>query len=53
VPLRVGEVASSTHGWRLHVIEAAGHVPHIEQPDAFLAALRPAVESSIEKEAAA
>jgi pimeloyl-ACP methyl ester carboxylesterase len=53
VPLRVGQVASSTHGWSLHVIEDAGHVPHIEQPDAFLAALRPALESSTEKETAA
>lgn len=53
VPLRVGEVSSSTHGWRLHVIDDAGHVPHIEQPDAFVAALRPALESSTGKEAAA
>ena len=53
VPLRVGEVASSTHGWRLHVIDEAGHVPHIEQPDAFVAALRPALESLTGKEAAA
>jgi pimeloyl-ACP methyl ester carboxylesterase len=52
-PLHVGEVASSTHGWPLHVIEDAGHVPHIEQPDAFLAALRPALESLTGKEAAA
>jgi 2-hydroxymuconate-semialdehyde hydrolase len=53
VSLRVGQVASSTHGWSLHVIEDAGHVPHIEQPDAFLAALRPALESSTGKETAA
>ena len=44
VPLRVAEEATSTHGWRLHVIDDAGHVPHIEQPDTFVAALRPALE---------
>ena len=26
-------------GWPLHVIEDAGHVPHLEQPGAFLEAL--------------
>ena len=36
VPLRVGQGARSRLGWPLHVIEGAGHVPHIEQPDAFL-----------------
>jgi 2-hydroxymuconate-semialdehyde hydrolase len=53
VPPRVGEAASSMHSWPLHVIDDAGHVPHIEQPDAFLAALRPALESLTGKEAAA
>ena len=53
VSLRVAETASSTHAWALHVIAGAGHVPHIEQPDAFLAALRPALEALTEKEAAA
>ena len=41
VPLAVAEEASERLGWPLHVIDAAGHVPHIEQPDAFLGALRP------------
>lgn len=53
VPLRVGEAASSTLGWPLHVIDDAGHVPHIEQPEAFLEALRPALETLTEEEAAA
>jgi pimeloyl-ACP methyl ester carboxylesterase len=26
-------------GWPLHVVDAAGHVPHVEQPDAFMEAL--------------
>lgn len=39
VPLGLGEWANSRLGWPLHVIEDAGHVPHIEQPEAFLRAL--------------
>jgi pimeloyl-ACP methyl ester carboxylesterase len=39
VPLRIAELASAKFGWPLHVVEDAGHVPHIEQPDAFLRAL--------------
>ena len=39
VPLALAEGASARLGWPLHVIEAAGHVPHIEQSDAFLEAL--------------
>jgi pimeloyl-ACP methyl ester carboxylesterase len=35
VPLSIGEAAASRHGWPLHVIECAGHAPHVEQPDAF------------------
>lgn len=38
-PLRVGESANRTFGWPLRVIDQAGHVPHIEQPEAFLRAL--------------
>jgi 2-hydroxymuconate-semialdehyde hydrolase len=38
-PLRMAQAAHATFGWLLHVIEDAGHVPHIEQPDAFLQAL--------------
>lgn len=50
---RVAELASSTHDWPLHVIAGAGHVPHIEQPDAFLAALRPSLDALTGKETAA
>lgn len=39
VPLSVATAAAATLGWPLHVIEAAGHVPHLEQPDAFLGVL--------------
>jgi 2-hydroxymuconate-semialdehyde hydrolase len=39
VQLKVAELAAARTGWPLHVIESAGHVPHLEQPDAFLAAL--------------
>ena len=43
VPLRIAELAGSRFGWPLHVIEDAGHVPHIERPDAFLRAARAAL----------
>jgi pimeloyl-ACP methyl ester carboxylesterase len=43
VPLRIAELASSTFGWPLHVVEDAGHVPHIEQPEGFLQALSAAL----------
>ena len=36
VPLALAEEASARLGWSLQVIDDAGHVPHIEQPDAFL-----------------
>ena len=39
VPLSLAEAASRRLGWPLHIIEDAGHVPHIEQSDAFLEAL--------------
>src|SRR6266542_3043038 len=43
VPVRIAELASSKFGWPLHLVEDAGHVPHIEQPDDFLDALRAAL----------
>lgn len=46
VPLRIAELASSKFGWPLQVIDDAGHVPHIEQPEAFVAALRAALRGS-------
>jgi 2-hydroxymuconate-semialdehyde hydrolase len=39
VPLRLAEGTSARLGWPLHVIDEAGHVPHIERTDAFLDAL--------------
>ena len=39
VPLALGEAASRRLGWPLHVVEDAGHVPHVEQSEAFLEAL--------------
>ncbi len=36
VPLSVGQAAASRHGWPLHVIDGAAHVPHVEQPEAFV-----------------
>lgn len=38
-PLATGERLRSTLGWPLHVTEDAGHLPHLEQPDAFVDAL--------------
>jgi pimeloyl-ACP methyl ester carboxylesterase len=39
VPLRLAEGASDRLGWPLRVVDDAGHVPHVEQPEAFLRAL--------------
>jgi 2-hydroxymuconate-semialdehyde hydrolase len=39
VPIAVAEEANGTLRVPLHVIEAAAHVPHMEQPDAFLRVL--------------
>lgn len=44
VPLSVAEAASARYRWPLHVIENAGNEPAIEAPDAFLRALRTALE---------
>jgi pimeloyl-ACP methyl ester carboxylesterase len=40
--LRVAEAASERYGWPLHVIDDAGDDPPLEQPEAFVAALRSA-----------
>jgi pimeloyl-ACP methyl ester carboxylesterase len=45
IPLNVAEAASARYGWPLHVIENARDDPAIEQPEAFLKALRTALES--------
>jgi pimeloyl-ACP methyl ester carboxylesterase len=45
-PLRLAEAASMKLSWPLHVIEDVGHVPHIEQPGAFVRALHGALRTS-------
>ena len=42
--LDVAQAAADRHGWRLHVIENARDDPAIEQPEAFLEALRAALD---------
>jgi len=44
VGLAVAEEASDRLGWPLHLVEQAGHVPHIEQTEAFLGALDDALD---------
>jgi len=39
VPVSLAEHAATRHGWPLHVIDDAGHAPHIERPEAFCAEL--------------
>jgi pimeloyl-ACP methyl ester carboxylesterase len=46
-PLRIAEEASASYGWSLHVIEDAADDPVVEQPEAFLAALRGALRASL------
>ena len=46
VRLSVAEAASARYGWPLHVIENARDDPAIEQPTAFLEALRTALDNS-------
>ena len=43
VPLGLAKGASARLGWPLHVIEDAGHVPHIERTDRFVDALQAAL----------
>jgi pimeloyl-ACP methyl ester carboxylesterase len=45
VRLNVAEAASARYGWPLHVIENARDDPAVEQPEAFLKALRTALDS--------
>ena len=45
VRLSVAEAASARYGWPLHVIDNARDDPAIEQPTAFLSALRTALDS--------
>jgi pimeloyl-ACP methyl ester carboxylesterase len=43
VPVRVAETASTGYRWPLYVIDNAGDDPALEQPEAFLQALRAAL----------
>lgn len=52
VSLSVAEAACARFGWPLSVIEHCADDPPIEQPEAFLDALRTALESLIEERAA-
>ena len=52
VPLAVGEQASKSLGWRLRVIDRAGHVPHIERPESFVGALRATIDPHPNRSAA-
>lgn len=45
MPFRHAERASAKYGWPLYPIEDAGHLPFVEQPVAFDAALRAILES--------
>lgn len=45
VPLALAEEASARRGWPLQVIDATGHVPHIEQPGAFTRAVEEALRT--------
>jgi pimeloyl-ACP methyl ester carboxylesterase len=45
-PVSVAEAASTRYGWPLRVIENAGDDPPMEQPEAFLEALRTALGRS-------
>lgn len=46
VRLQTAEAASARHGWPLRVIEDAGDDPALEQPEAFMHALRAALGTS-------
>ncbi len=45
-PVKTAEQASARYGWPLHVIEDAGHITPGDQPQAFLTALRTALDLS-------
>ncbi len=44
VPVELAQDASTRLDWPLHVVEHAGHAPHLEQPDAFLPTLADALD---------
>jgi 2-hydroxymuconate-semialdehyde hydrolase len=49
VPMGLAEEASDRLGWPLHVVDDAAHVPHIEQPEGFLRALRMALDTGVDQ----
>lgn len=53
VALELSANAALTLEWPLHVVEDSGHVPHMERPDDFCAALRAALEAPNRKGVAA
>jgi pimeloyl-ACP methyl ester carboxylesterase len=53
VPVELAEEASARLSWPIHVIDAAGHVPHVERPDAFVAALGEVLDRTSASPAAA
>ncbi|HEX6870910.1 MAG TPA: alpha/beta hydrolase [Micromonosporaceae bacterium] len=46
VPLSIGEAASARHGWPLHIVDGAAHVPHIEDPISFVDTLHSLARAS-------
>jgi pimeloyl-ACP methyl ester carboxylesterase len=50
VPLAVAEAASEHYGWPLHIVENAGADSPLEQPEAFVRALRTALAALDAKE---
>jgi pimeloyl-ACP methyl ester carboxylesterase len=44
-PVRLAESAKAKFGWPLHLVEGAGHVPFIEQPEQFHAVLAEATSN--------
>jgi pimeloyl-ACP methyl ester carboxylesterase len=43
VPIATAQAVAAELGWPLHVVEDAGHAPHLERPDAFLETLSDAL----------
>lgn len=46
LPVETGESISARLGWRLQVIDAAGHLPHVEQPTALVQAVHALIAES-------
>jgi pimeloyl-ACP methyl ester carboxylesterase len=52
VQLETAEAASARHGWPLHIVDGAGDDPPMEQPEAFVWALRAALAAPAGQEVA-